>query len=96
MATLHCEKVELHESGSHSVMALLQEKAQCVLWYVETKSVVIVQRNFRQVYQKDAPADKYICIYRYKWYQRFKETGNVLKEHSPGRPGTSQDDSTFE
>jgi hypothetical protein len=69
-------------------MALPQEKAYCVLWNVESKSVVIAQRSFRLVYHKDAPADKSIR----KWYQQFQETGSVLKEHSPDGPSTSQDD----
>jgi transposase len=56
-----------------------------VLWYAESKSVVTVQRNFRRVYQKDAPTVR-------KWYQQFQETGSVVKGHSPGRPSTSQDD----
>jgi hypothetical protein len=50
------------------------------------KAVVTVQRNFRRVYQKDAPTDKSIR----KWYQQFQETSSVMKGHSPGRPSTSQ------
>jgi hypothetical protein len=60
-------------------MASLQEKAQYLLCYMESKVVVIAQRNFRQVYQKDLPTNK--CVH--KWYQ---ETGSVLKGRSPGRP----------
>jgi hypothetical protein len=66
-------------------MASPQERAQCVLWYEESKSVT-VQRNFRRVYQ-DAPPDK--CIRN--WYQQFPGTGSVLKGHPPCRPSTSQD-----
>jgi hypothetical protein len=88
MAAPQRDKMGLHESGSHSVMASPREKAQCVLWYAESKSVVSVQRNFRRVHRKDAPADKSVR----KWYQQFQETGSVVKGHSPGRPNTSQDD----
>jgi transposase-like protein len=88
MAATHRDKLGLHESGSHLVMASPQEKAQCVLWYAESKSVVTVQRKFRRVYRKYAPTDKSIR----KWFQQFQETGSVLKAHSPSRPCTSQDD----
>jgi hypothetical protein len=81
-------KLGLHESGSHSVMAPPQEKAQRVLWFAESKSVVTVQRNFRRVYRKDAPTDKSIR----EWYQQFQETGSVVKGQSPGKPSTSKDD----
>jgi hypothetical protein len=64
MAAPHRDELGPHESGSHSVMASSQEKAQCVLWYAESEYVVTVQRNFRWVYRKDAPTDKSIR----KWY----------------------------
>jgi hypothetical protein len=82
MAAPHHDKLGLHESGSHSVMASPQKKAQCVLWYVESKSVVTVQRNFRQVYRKDAPSDKSVR----KWYQHFQETAMLWKDiHQVGQ-----------
>jgi transposase len=50
--------------------------------------VVTVQRNLRRVIEKMLQLIKSIR----KWYQQFKETGSVVKGHSPGRPSTSQDD----
>jgi hypothetical protein len=75
VAAPHRDKLGLHESGNHSVMALPQEKAQCVLWFAESKSVVTVPRNFRRVYRKDAPTDKSIR----KWNQQFQEIGSVTR-----------------
>ncbi|PSN54811.1 hypothetical protein C0J52_02912 [Blattella germanica] len=36
-------------------MASDQEKAQCVLWYHETQSLITVQRNFRREYGRPPP-----------------------------------------
>ena len=33
-----------------------QEKAQCVSWFIETKSDIHTQRNFRRKYEKKPPA----------------------------------------
>jgi hypothetical protein len=41
-----------------SEMAPVQQKAQCVLWYAEFKSIVTVQRNFLRMYGTEAPTDK--------------------------------------
>jgi hypothetical protein len=45
MAAPHCDKFGLHESGSHSVMASPKEKAQCIVWYEESKFLVKAQKN---------------------------------------------------
>lgn len=66
-------------------MATPQQKAQCVIWLVETNSVTTVQRNFRREYGGNVPDPKSIR----KWLQQFKETGSVLKGKSPGRPTVS-------
>jgi hypothetical protein len=36
------------------------ERAQCVVWFSETKSPIIVQRNYRRVSEKDPPDKKTI------------------------------------
>ena len=36
-------------------MATLQEKAQCVSWFIETKSDVQTQRKYRTNYGRDPP-----------------------------------------
>ena len=62
-------------------MATPQMKAQTVVWYVEFKSIIRVQREFRRVFNQDAPTDKSIK----KWYETFLATGTVLKKHGGGR-----------
>ena len=39
--------IELYESNPHK-MTTAQEKAQCVSWFIETKSDVQTQRNYRR------------------------------------------------
>ncbi|GBL72709.1 hypothetical protein AVEN_127946-1 [Araneus ventricosus] len=60
-------------------MATVQEKAMCVLWFFETKSVITTQRRFRTTYKKDPPSDNAIR----RWLTQFQETGSVL--HRKGR-----------
>ena len=66
-------------------MVSLQEKAQCVLWYHETKSPVAVQRKFRNEYRRDPPDVKRIK----DWYKKFTETGSVEDRKRSGRPSVS-------
>ncbi|GBN89029.1 hypothetical protein AVEN_23529-1 [Araneus ventricosus] len=68
-------------------MATEQEKAMCVLWFFETKSVITTQRRFRTKYKKDPPSDNSIR----RWLTQFQETGSVLHRKGPGRPITSQE-----
>lgn len=69
-------------------MLTVQQKAQCVLWFAELKSIISVQRRFRETYPgQKAPDDKAIR----RWFNQFRDTGSVLKGHSPGRPKTSED-----
>jgi hypothetical protein len=51
-------------------MATVQEKAICVLWLFETKSVIKTQRRYRTQYGKDN-------VIR-RWLIQFQETGNVV------------------
>ncbi|GBN11389.1 hypothetical protein AVEN_204324-1 [Araneus ventricosus] len=68
-------------------MATVQEKAMCVLWFFETKSVITTQRRFRTTYKKDPPSDNSIR----RWLTQFQETGSVLHRQGAGRPSTSQE-----
>ncbi|GBN57361.1 hypothetical protein AVEN_151180-1 [Araneus ventricosus] len=68
-------------------MATVQEKAMCVLWFFETKSVITTQRRFRTTYKKDPPSDNSIR----RWLTQFQETGSVLHRKGAGRPSTSQE-----
>jgi hypothetical protein len=55
-------------------MATVQEKAMCVLWFFETKSVIKTQRRYRTQYGKAPPPDNAIR----RWLKQFQEIGNVL------------------
>jgi hypothetical protein len=55
-------------------MPTLQEKAMCVLWLFEKKSVIKMQLRYRTQYVKDPPPDKTIG----RWVNQFQETGNVV------------------
>ena len=45
--------IELYELNPHK-MTTPQEKAQCVSWFIETKSDVQIQRNYRSKYGRDS------------------------------------------
>ena len=47
--------MELYELNPHK-MTTPQEKAQCVSWFIETKSNVQTQRNYRSKYGRDPPS----------------------------------------
>ena len=57
-------------------MATPQEKAQCVSWFIETKSDLQThcQRNFRTKYGRDPPSRPSIRA----WQKKFAETGTVF------------------
>jgi transposase len=69
-------------------MASVQEKALCVLWFFETKSVIKMQRHYRTQYGKDSPSDNAIR----RWLKQFQETGSVLHRKGAGRPSTLPED----
>ncbi|GBM54891.1 hypothetical protein AVEN_158323-1 [Araneus ventricosus] len=51
-----------------------QEKTQCVVWFIETKSDTQVQRNFWTQYGREPPSLPTIRA----WYTSFMETCSVL------------------
>ncbi|GBL97514.1 hypothetical protein AVEN_110332-1 [Araneus ventricosus] len=63
-----------------------EQKAQCVLWFHETKSPINVQRAFRRCYGRNPPDTKSIK----RWYEKFKETGSVTDLPRSGRPSVSE------
>ena len=67
-------------------MATPQMKAQTVLWYAEFKSIIRVQREFRRVFNRDAPTARSIK----KWRDTFLATGSVLKKHGGGRRASDE------
>jgi hypothetical protein len=66
-------------------MTTVQEKAICVLWFFETKSVIKMQRRYRTQWGKNLPSDNAIRC----WLKQFQETGNVLHRKGAGRPISS-------
>ena len=68
-------------------MASMKEKAQCVLWYRETKSPVTVQRKFRNEYGRSTPDVNGIKA----WYSKFVETGSAGDLNRSGRPSVSDE-----
>ena len=67
-------------------MSTPQEKAQCVSWFIETKSVIQAQQNFGGKYGKKPPARPTIRA----WHKKFMETGSVLQRKGAGRPQISE------
>ena len=55
-------------------MVIPQEKAQCVSWFIETKSDVQTQRRYRTKNGEDPPSRSSIR----RWHKKFMETGSVL------------------
>ena len=68
-------------------MATPQEKAQCVSWFIETKSDLQTQRNFRTKYGRDPSSRPSIR----GWHEKFMETGTVFDKGRSGQPGTSEE-----
>ena len=66
-------------------MVTPQEKAQCVSWFIETKSDVQTQRRYRTKNGKDPPSRSSIR----QWHKNFMEIGSVLDAVRSGRPRTS-------
>ena len=69
--------IELYELNPHK-MTTPQEKAQCVSWFIETKSDVQTQRNYRSKHGRDPPSRPSIRL----WHKKFMETGTVFDTRS--------------
>ena len=78
--------IELYELNPHK-MTTPQEKAQCVSWFIETKSDVQTQRNYRSKYGRDPPSRPLIRLY----HKKFMETGTVFDTRRSGRPRTYEE-----
>ena len=78
--------IELYELNPHK-MTTPQEKAQCVSWFIETKSDVQTQRNYRSKYGRDPPSRPSIRL----WHKKFMETGTVFDTRRSGQPRTSEE-----
>jgi hypothetical protein len=68
-------------------MATVQERALCVWWLLETKSVTQTQRNYCTQFNKQPPSDYAIR----DWQRCFQKTGSVHDRKRSGRPGVSDE-----
>ena len=66
-------------------MVTPQEKAQCISWFIETKSDVQTQQRYRTKNGKDPPS----CSSIRRWHKNFTETELVLDAVRSGQPRTS-------
>ena len=71
--------IELYELNPHK-MTTPQEKAQCVSWFIETKSDVQTQRNYRSKYGRDLSSRPSIRL----WHKKFMEIGQCLIQRGVG------------
>ena len=78
--------IALYELNPHK-MTTPQEKAQCVSWFIETKSDVQTQQNYRSKYGRDPPSLPSICL----WHKKFMETGTVFNTRRSERPRTCKE-----
>ena len=62
------------------------EKAQCVSWFIKTKSDIEAQRNFIAKYVERAPARQLIR----NWHKQFVGTGTLLLKPRSGWLKTSE------
>ena len=66
-----------HSAGKTSVFS----------WFIETKSDIQAQRNFRHKYGRKPPARPTIRA----WHKKFMEIGSVLQRKGAGRPQISEE-----
>jgi hypothetical protein len=59
---------------SYLKMTTVQEKAMCVFWFCEAKSVIKMQRRYRTQSGEDSPSYNATGC----WLRRFQEIGNVV------------------
>ena len=78
--------IELYELNPHK-MTTPQEKVLCLSWFIETKSDVQTQRNYRSKYGRDPPS----CPSIHLWHKKFMEAGTVFDTRRSGRPRTSEE-----
>ena len=69
-------------------MTTSQEIAQCVSWFIETKSNIQTQKNYTTKYAKRALARQSI----HNWHKQFMGTGTLLYKLRSERPRTSEED----
>ena len=68
-------------------MPARQEQAQSVFWFIETKSDVQTQQNYKTKYGKDPPSRPSICL----WPKKFMDTETVFDAERSGQPRSSEE-----
>ncbi|GBN02616.1 hypothetical protein AVEN_179870-1 [Araneus ventricosus] len=69
-------------------MTTLQEKAQTLWWFIETKSITQnTEKLQNSIPEKSSIEKQYLAVEK-----KFLETGSVLNKKSPGRPCTTDVD----
>ncbi|GBM57625.1 hypothetical protein AVEN_225008-1 [Araneus ventricosus] len=68
-------------------MASPMQKAFCVLEFNKCRSVITVQRRFRQFYNQEPPNANNIR----RWHRMFEETGCLCNGKTSGRPRVSEE-----
>jgi hypothetical protein len=69
---------------SYFEMVTVPDGAMWVLWFLETKSVIKMQRRYRIQYGNNPPSDNAIR----RWLKQFQGTDNVLHRKGAGRSST--------
>jgi hypothetical protein len=70
-----------------SMMASVQQKAQCVIWLAQSKSTATVQHNFHHTHGRDPPVSKAIWF----WFNQFRGSGTIKKCPPPGKLWISEE-----
>ena len=81
----HCISGTILLNESLAKWLLLERRS--VSWFIETKSDLQIQRNFRTKYGRDPPSRPSIRA----WYKKFMETGTVFDKGRCGRRRTSEE-----
>ena len=68
-------------------MLTIQQKAQCALWYHESKSPTTIQRKFRYEFGQDPPHINSIK----RWYKNLMENESILDRKISGRPSIDKE-----
>ena len=63
-------------------MSTSQKKVQCISWFIETKSDVQAQQNFRRKYGKEWPTRSTIQ----SWHKKFLEIGKMVFHQDNATP----------
>ena len=61
-------------------MTTVQEKAMCVLWNWELKSIILVQRRYRMQYGKDPPTHQSIRHWCWQFQAKNLKTKKLFKK----------------